>query len=75
MDNKLKIEMMIAEHEIVNITYSDDEIIKDKEDVLELNESSLSLNEMVIDYINQSPSENKTRVLQEFKNIVELNKK
>ena len=75
VDNKLKIEMMIAEHEIVNITYSDDEIIKDKEDVLELNESSLSLNEMVIDYINQSPSENKTRVLQEFKNIVELNKK
>lgn len=75
MDNKLKIEMMIAEHEIVNIIYSDDEIIKDKADILELNKSSLSLNEMVIDYINQSPSENKTRVLQEFKNIVELNKK
>ena len=75
VDNKLKIEMMIAEHDIVNITYSDDEIIKDREDILELNNSSLSLNEMVIDYINQSPSENKNRVLQEFKNIVELNKK
>jgi len=75
VDNKLKIEMMITEHEIVNITYSDDEIMKDKEEILELNSSSLSLNEMVIDYINQSPSENKTRVLQEFKNIVELNKK
>ena len=75
VDNKLKIEMMITEHEIVNITYSDDEIMKDKEEILELNSSSLSLNEMVIDYINQSPSENKKRVLQEFKNIVELNKK
>lgn len=75
IDNKLKIEMLITEHNIENITYSDDEIIKDREDILELNETSLSLNEMVIDYINQSPSENKTRILQEFKNIVELNKK
>ena len=46
-----------------------------KEDILELSETSLSLNEMVIDYINQSPSENKKRILQEFINIVELNKK
>lgn len=74
-DNKLKIEMLISEHDIVNINYSDDEILKDKEDILELSETSLSLNEMVIDYINQSPSENKKRILQEFKNIVELNKK
>lgn len=75
IDNKLKIEMLISEHDLVNITYSDDEILKDREDVLELNQSSLSLNEMVIDYINQSPSENKTRILQEFTNIVALNKK
>jgi hypothetical protein len=67
--------MLIAEHDIVNIIYSDDEIIKDKEDILDLSETSLSLNEMVIDYINQSESENKKRILQEFKNIVELNKK
>jgi hypothetical protein len=67
--------MLISEHDIVNVNYIDNEILKDKEDILELNESSLSLNEMVIDYINQSPSENKTRILQEFKNIVELNKK
>lgn len=75
VDNKLKIEMLISEHDIVNVSYIDNEILKDKEDILELNETSLSLNEMVIDYINQSPSENKTRILQEFKNIVELNKK
>ncbi len=75
IDNKLKIEMLIAENNIMNITYSDDEILKDKEDILELDNSSLSLNEMVIDYINQSPSENKNRMLNEFKNIVELNKK
>lgn len=75
IDNKLKIEMLITEYNPVNITYSDDEIIKDREDILELNETSLSLNEMVIDYINQSPSENKDRILKEFKNIVELNKK
>ena len=75
IDNKLKIEMLISEHDIVNVNYIDNEILKDKEDILELNESSLSLNEMVIDYINQSPSENKIRILQEFKNIVELNMK
>lgn len=75
IDNKLKIEMLINEYEPINITYSDNDIIKDREDILELNESSLSLNEMVIDYINQSPSENKERILKEFKNIVELNKK
>lgn len=74
IDNKLKIEMLISEHDISNVKYSDDDIIKDKEDIL-LNESSLTLKEMVIDYINQSPSENKERVLEEFKNIVELNKK
>lgn len=75
VDNKLKIEMLISEHDIVNITYSDDEIIKDKEDILELGETSLSLKEMVIDYINQSPSENKNEILKEFNKIVELNKK
>lgn len=75
IDNKLKIEMLIAENDIVNITYSDDEIIKDKEEIIDLNENSLSLNEMVIDYINQSPSQNKKKILQEFRNIVELNKK
>lgn len=75
IDNKLKIEMLIAEHDIVNINYSDDEILKDKEDLIELSETSLSLKEMVIDYINQSPSENKKKMLKEFNNIVELNKK
>ena len=75
VDNKLKIEMLIGEYDITSINYSDDEILKDKEDILDLSETSLSLNEMVIDYINQSPSENKKRILQEFKTIVELNKK
>jgi calcineurin-like phosphoesterase family protein len=75
VDNKLKIEMLLSEYEPINVTYTDDEILKDREDVLDLNETSLSLNEMVIDYINQSPSENKTRILQEFNNIIALNKK
>ena len=74
VDNKLKIEMLISEHEITSVIYSDDEILKDKEEIT-LSESSLSLNEMVIDYINQSPSENKKKILEEFKNIVELNRK
>lgn len=75
VDNKLKIEMLIGKHNITSINYSDDEILKDKEDLLDLSESSLSLNEMVIDYINQSPSENKKKILEEFKTIVELSKK
>lgn len=75
INNKLKIEMMISEYDIKNITYLDEEIIKDKEDILELNESSLSLNEMVVDYINNSEIENKEIVLKEFKNLIELNKK
>lgn len=74
IDNKLKIEMLIAEHDIVNINYSDDEILKDKEDILDLSETSLSLKEMVIDYINQSPSENKKKMLKEFNNIIDLNR-
>lgn len=72
-DNKLKIEMLLSENDIVNVIYTDDELIKDKDEIL-LNDSSLSLNDMVIDYINQSQSENKNRILQEFKNIVELSK-
>ena len=75
LDNKLKIEMLINQYDIVNVTYSDDEILKDKEEILELNQNSLSLNEMVIDYINQSGSENKNRILEEFKNIIKLSKK
>jgi hypothetical protein len=67
--------MLISSHEIVSINYSDDEILKDKENLINLNESSLSLNKMVIDYINQSPSENKKKILEEFKTIVELSKK
>ena len=52
-----------------------DEILKDKEDILELNEKSLSLNDMIIDYINKIYSINKNKVLDEFKNIIDLNKK
>lgn len=75
IDNKLRIDMLISENDIINISYSDDEIIKDKEDILELNETSLSLNEMVVDYINKSDSINKNKIIEEFKNIIELNKK
>lgn len=75
VDNKLKIEMLMSEYDIVNVTYSDEDNNKDKIEILELNESSLSLNEMVVDYINQSQSENKEKILKEFKMIVELNKK
>lgn len=75
INNKIKIEMMISEYDIKNISYSDDEIIKDKEDILYLSESSLSLNEMIVDYINKSEIDNKDKVLKEFKNLIELNKK
>jgi hypothetical protein len=75
IDNKLTVEILISKHNIINITYSDDEIMKDKEDILELKSDSLSLKEMVIDYINQSPSDYKEIILKEFKNIVELNRK
>jgi len=75
IDNKIKIDLLIGENEIVNISYSDDEIIKDKEDILELNENSLSLNEMIVDYINKTDSNNKDKILEEFNKIIELNKK
>lgn len=74
IDNKLKIEMLLSENDFVNVTYSDDDILKDKKDII-LSDSSLSLNEMVVDFINKSESENKDRILKEFKTIVELNKK
>lgn len=75
IDNKLKIEMLLNQYDINNVTYSDDEIVKDREDILELNEHSLSLNEMVEDYINKLESDNKDILLKEFKKIIELNKK
>jgi len=74
IDNKLKIEMLLSENDFINVTYSDDEVLKDKEEII-LSNSSLSLNEMVVDYINKSESENKDRILKEFKTIIELNKK
>lgn len=74
IDNKLKIEMLLSENDFINVTYSDDDILKDKEEII-LSDSSLTLNEMVVDFINKSESENKDRILKEFKTIVELNKK
>jgi len=73
IDNKLKIDMLMAENNIVNVIYSDDEIMKDKEDILELNQEKISLNEMVIDYINNSQVKNKDELLKEFNNIIKLN--
>lgn len=73
-DNKLKIEMLISSNDIINVTYSDDELIKDKEEIA-LSESSLTLNDMVVDYINKISSSNKEKMIAEFKTLVELNKK
>lgn len=75
LDNKLKIDMLISEYDIKNISYIDDDIIKDKEDILDLNESSLSINDMIVNYIINSDFENKDTILKEFKNLIELNKK
>jgi hypothetical protein len=66
--------MLISSNDIINVTYSDDELIKDKEEIA-LSESSLTLNDMVVDYINKISSSNKEKMIAEFKTLVELNKK
>lgn len=74
-DNKIKIDLLLSENNVIGYTYIDDEILKDKEEII-LNDSTLSnINEMVIDYINKSEFDNKEQILKEFKNIIELNKK
>jgi hypothetical protein len=75
IDNKIKIDLLLSENNIIGHTYIDEDILKNKEEII-LNESSLSnINDMVIDYINKSEFENKEQILKEFKNIIELNKK
>lgn len=73
-DNKLKIEMLVSSNDIINVTYTDDELVKIKEEI-SLSESSLTLSDMVVDYINKISSSNKEKMIAEFKTLVELNKK
>jgi hypothetical protein len=75
IDNKLKLEMLMTDYNISNINYIDDDIIKDKEDIIELEESSLTLKDMVVDYIEKSDYADKNKILKKFENILELNKK
>lgn len=75
INNKAKLEMVLSKNNITNVIYSDEDILKDKEDILELDNDSLSLKEMVEDYINKSDSKHKNKLLEEFNNIVKLNKK
>ena len=45
-----------------------------KKEEISLSESSLTLSDMVVDYINKTTSNNKEKMIEEFKNLVELNK-
>lgn len=73
VDNKTKIDILLSEDNITNVIYSDNEILKDKDEII-LNENNLTLNEMILDYINKLESDNKDVLIEEFKNIVKLNK-
>jgi hypothetical protein len=71
-DNKLKIDMLLAENEFVNISYTDDEISKDR-DLIQLDGESVSLIDMINEYIEKSTSTNKEKLIKEFEKITKLN--
>lgn len=73
IDNKLKIEMLLSENDFINVTYIDDELNKEKDDIIELDGESISLNDMIEDYIKKTEHNNKEKILEEFKKIAKLN--
>lgn len=72
VDNKLKIEMLLSENDFSNISYIDDDIKRDR-DLIQLDGDSVSLKEMIFEYIQKSEIDNKDRLLQEFEKITKLN--
>ena len=71
-DNKLKIEMLLSENDFKNISYTDDDIKRDR-DLIQLDGESVSLKEMISEYILKSEVDNKDKLLEEFKKITKLN--
>lgn len=71
-DNKLKIDMLLSENEFKQISYTDDEIKQDK-DLIQLDGKSVSLKEMISEYIIKSNVDNKDELLKEFEKITKLN--
>lgn len=74
IDNKLKIELLLSEYNTPDVTYYDEDINNTSTDLI-LDEKSISLNDMVFDYINNSSLNNKNKLLEEFKTLIEINKK
>jgi len=72
VDNKLKIEMLLSENDFKNVSYTDDDIKRDR-DLIQLDGESVSLKEMISEYIQKSEIDNKDRLLQEFEKITKLN--
>ncbi len=71
-NNKLKLEMLLSENDFKNIYYTDDEIKKDS-DIIQLDGESVSLKEMISEYILKSEIDNKDKLLKEFQKISKLN--
>ena len=71
-DNKLKIDMLLSENDFTKVSYTDDEIKKDR-DLIQLDGESVSLKEMITEYIEKSDVDNKKKLLEEFKKIAKLN--
>lgn len=70
VDSKLKIEMLLSENEFLNINYIDDEI--QDSDIIELNGESVSLVNMIEEYIKKSELDDKERLLEEFQKIKKI---
>jgi len=71
-DNKLKIEMLLSENDFKNVSYTDDEIKRDR-DLIQLDGESVSLKEMISEYIQKSEIDNRDKLLEEFEKITKLN--
>lgn len=71
VDNKLKIEMLLSENDFINVSYTDDDIKRDR-DLIQLDGETVSLKEMIEEYIDKSEMDNKDKLLKEFEKIVNL---
>lgn len=71
-DNKLKIEMLLSENDFKNVSYTDDDIKRDR-DLIQLDGESISLKDMISEYIQKSEIDNKDKLLEEFEKITKLN--
>ena len=72
IEHQLEIDIICANKNIISISYTDNELVEKNEIIL--NESAISLTDMVLDYISKT-YDNKDELIEEFEKLIKLNKR